>query len=69
MDKKSKLPDRRQFIGDAAALGLMGAMGAGYVLSSCKTEKPKYETPVFPERVPVKSRTDWLRWQGNRGCG
>ncbi len=52
MDTKSKLTDRRQFLGDVAALGLMSVMGAGYVLSSCKTEKPKYEPPVFPERAP-----------------
>jgi len=52
MDNKSKLQGRRQFIGDAAALGLMGAIGAGYVLSSCKSKKPQYEMPVFPERAP-----------------
>ena len=52
MDDLSKVPGRRQFIGDAAALGLMGAIGAGYVLSSCKSQKSKYEPPVFPERAP-----------------
>ena len=52
MDKKSKVPGRRRFIGDAAALGLMGTIGAGYVLSSCNTEKAKYEPPVFPKKAP-----------------
>lgn len=52
MEKKLKRPDRRQFIGNAAALGLMGAIGAGYVLSSCKTQKSEYAPPVFPETAP-----------------
>ena len=53
MDDQSKLRGRRQFLGDAAALGIMGAIGAGYVLSSCKSQKkPKHETAVFPETAP-----------------
>jgi myo-inositol 2-dehydrogenase / D-chiro-inositol 1-dehydrogenase len=52
MDDKSKLTGRRQFIGDAAALGLMGALGTGLILSSCKSQKQKYEAPVFPETAP-----------------
>ncbi|MBW6535409.1 MAG: Gfo/Idh/MocA family oxidoreductase [Mariniphaga sp.] len=52
MDDKSKLTGRRQFIGDAAALGLMGALGTGAILSSCTSQKQKYEAPVFPEIAP-----------------
>ena len=52
MDNKSKVPGRRRFIEDVAALGLVGAMSAGYVLSSCKPKKSKYEMPFFPERAP-----------------
>lgn len=52
MEKKLKLTDRRQFIGDAATLGLMGAIGAGYVLTSCKDQKTEYKPPVFTDRAP-----------------
>ncbi len=52
MDNRSESPGRRKFIGDAAALGVMGALGAGYVLSSCGSREPEYEMPVFPDIAP-----------------
>lgn len=51
MDNKSKSLDRRKFIWDAATMGFMGAIGAGYVLPSCK-QRERYESPVFPDRAP-----------------
>src|SRR5690554_3197922 len=44
---------RRQFIKDSA-IGVMGTIGGGYLLSSCnKSSKPKsiYEAPNFPEKA------------------
>jgi myo-inositol 2-dehydrogenase / D-chiro-inositol 1-dehydrogenase len=52
MDNNLKSPGRRKFIGDAAALGILGAVGAGYVLSSCNSRRARYETPVFPDSAP-----------------
>ena len=51
MEKKTQLHDRRKFLGDAA-LGLMGAVGAGYLISSCSSRKTRYEMPVFLDRAP-----------------
>ena len=51
MEKKSKSLSRRKFIGNAAAIGAIGAIGAGAVLSSC-SRKPQYTAPVFPDRAP-----------------
>ncbi len=51
MDNRPKPWSRREFIGDAAALGVLGAIGAGHLISSCSSQK-KYEMPVYPERAP-----------------
>ena len=70
MNNKLKSRSRREFIGDAAALGLIGAIGAGYILPSCNSRKAKYEMPVFPDRAPdgpvLKAG---LIGCGNRGTG
>jgi predicted dehydrogenase len=52
MDIKSGSQSRRKFIGNTAALGLMSALGAGYVLSSCNSRKSKHQSPVFLNRAP-----------------
>ena len=33
-------------------MGIMGVIGAGHLLSSCKHGRQKYEAPDFPERAP-----------------
>ncbi len=50
MESKSK--SRREFLGDAAALGIIGAIGAGHLLSSCTSRREEYETPVLLDRAP-----------------
>jgi myo-inositol 2-dehydrogenase / D-chiro-inositol 1-dehydrogenase len=60
----SNSQSRRKFIGDAA-LGVMGAVGTGYLLSSCSSEKTRYETPVFLETAPDGP----LLKAGVIGCG
>ncbi len=53
MSPKKRYPQgRREFIGNMAALGAIGAIGAGHLLSSCGSRRGKYEVPVFPERAP-----------------
>lgn len=49
---KPKSTNRRQFLGDTMALGLLGTLGTGYLLSSCNQQKEKYTPPVFPEQAP-----------------
>ena len=70
MNKKTNLKSRREFIGDAAAIGLLGAVGAGFALSSCDSRRDKYETPVFldiaPDGPPLKAG---LIGCGGRGTG
>ncbi len=51
METKPKSSGRREFIGNAVALGTMGALGAGYLLSSCNPGK-RYEAPVFYDTAP-----------------
>ena len=48
MNQKSKALSRRKFLGDAAAIGALGALGVGAVVSSCN-RKPTYTAPVFPD--------------------
>jgi myo-inositol 2-dehydrogenase / D-chiro-inositol 1-dehydrogenase len=43
---------RREFIGDAAALSVLGAIGAGHLLSSCQAKREGYEMPVFLDKAP-----------------
>jgi myo-inositol 2-dehydrogenase / D-chiro-inositol 1-dehydrogenase len=65
MDYKTKSKTRREFIGDAAAIGLIGAAGAGYMLSSCSSDRTKYPAPVFYDRAPDGP----LLKAGLIGCG
>ncbi|TVR69458.1 MAG: gfo/Idh/MocA family oxidoreductase [Marinilabiliales bacterium] len=51
MNKNSKDFSRRKFIGDAAAIGALGALGVGSLVSSCQ-RKPQYTAPVFPDQAP-----------------
>ncbi len=50
MDQKKSL-SRRKFLGDAAAIGAIGALGVGAVVSSC-SRRPTYVAPVFPDQAP-----------------
>jgi myo-inositol 2-dehydrogenase / D-chiro-inositol 1-dehydrogenase len=50
MNLKSK--SRREFIEGAAALGVLGALGAGHILSSCKPKREAYTAPVFLDKAP-----------------
>jgi len=52
MDSKPKSRSRREFIEGAAALGVMGAIGTGQLLSSCKPGREKYNAPVLYDRAP-----------------
>jgi myo-inositol 2-dehydrogenase/D-chiro-inositol 1-dehydrogenase len=70
MNKELKVPGRRQFFKDAAALGVIGTLGGGFMLSSCsKSESSKqtsvYEAPVFPKIAPDGE----LIKAGLIGCG
>ncbi len=67
---KLKMHSRREFLEGAAALGVVGTLGAGTFLSSCKTSKAKYETPVFLNRAPDgKPLKAGLIGCGGRGTG
>ena len=61
MDRTS-FQSRRKFIGNAAGLGILGAVGAGYLLSSCTPRRPE---PVFLDRAPDGP----LLKAGLIGCG
>lgn len=52
MKQKSKSKSRREFLEDAAALSVLGAIGAGHLLSSCQTKRERYEMPVFLDKAP-----------------
>ncbi len=52
MNNNPKPKTRREFLGDAAALGLAGAVGAGYLLSSCNRGRSRYPAPVFYDSAP-----------------
>jgi len=49
MNEKSKYVSRRKFISDAAAIGALGAVGVGAVVSSCSR---KYTAPGFLDQAP-----------------
>ncbi len=51
MYKKTKYNSRREFIGNAATLGIMGIAGAGLPLSSLGSGKSGHETPLFPDNT------------------
>ncbi len=63
MNQKKAL-SRRKFLGDAAAIGALGALGVGAVVSSC-SRRPTYVGPTFPDQAPDGQR---LR-AGVIGCG
>ncbi len=52
MELKPKSQSRREFLEGAAALGVISAIGAGAVLSSCNSKKEKYVSPVLLDRAP-----------------
>ncbi len=51
MNQNSSNLSRRKFLGDAAAIGAIGALGVGAVVSGC-SRKATYVAPVFPEQAP-----------------
>jgi myo-inositol 2-dehydrogenase / D-chiro-inositol 1-dehydrogenase len=51
MDNQSKALSRRKFLGDAAAISAIGALGVGAVISSCG-RRAEYTAPVFPDQAP-----------------
>jgi myo-inositol 2-dehydrogenase / D-chiro-inositol 1-dehydrogenase len=65
MENKPKATNRRQFISDSVALGLLGSLGTGYILSSCSKKKPEHVPPAFPESAPDGP----LLKAGVIGCG
>ncbi len=75
MTSNEKEPGRRQFFKDAAALGVIGTIGGGYLLSSCskpskKASSTTYAAPVFPEQAPDgKVLKAGLIGCGGRGTG
>ena len=52
MESKLKSKSRREFLEGAAALGLIGAFGAGNLLASCTSQREKYEAPAFLDKAP-----------------
>lgn len=66
MDHQQDVKTRREFFGDAAALGVLGALGAGFALSSCSTDrKGSHPSPVFYDSAPDGP----LLKAGLIGCG
>ncbi len=69
MRKKTNDLSRREFIGDAAKISALGAMGIGAVVSSCQ-RKPEYSAPLFPDQAPDGPvLRAGLIGCGNRGTG
>ncbi len=72
MKKKTKSLSRRQFFGNAAAIGAFSAVGMSYVLNSCPGEKnaiPADMPPLLdlaPDGKPLKAG---LIGCGGRGTG
>lgn len=65
MDNKPKPKSRREFIEAAASLGMIGALGTGYLLSSCNSANSRYHSPDFPDIAPDGP----LLKAGLIGCG
>ena len=65
MESKPKSQSRREFIEGAAALSVLGAIGAGQLLSSCTSPRARYETPVLLDSAPDGP----LLKAGLIGCG
>ncbi len=53
MNQKSNSLSQRKFIGDAAAISAVVALGVGAVVSSC-SRRQRYVAPVFPEQAPYE---------------
>ncbi len=51
MDHKSNALSRRKFLGDAAAIGALGALGVGAIVSSCG-RREEYTAPAFLDQAP-----------------
>ena len=69
MDQNLKVLSRRKFIGDAAAIGALGALGVGAVVSSC-SRKTKYKAPILRDQAPDgKVLKAGLVGCGGRGTG
>lgn len=70
MKLKPKSRSRREFIEGVAALGVLGTISAGQLLSSCTSPGQRYETPVLldaaPDGPPLKAG---LIGCGGRGTG
>jgi myo-inositol 2-dehydrogenase / D-chiro-inositol 1-dehydrogenase len=70
MDSKQRTRSRREFIGDAAKFGILGAAGAGLILSSCDRGRTRHPAPVFydvaPDGPPLRAG---LIGCGGRGTG
>lgn len=62
---ESPLKSRRDFISGAAALTIAGAFGAGHLLSSCGSQKQRYEPPALADIAPDGP----LLKAGLVGCG
>ena len=51
MNQKSINLTRRKFLGDAATITALGALGVSAVVSGCD-RKPTYVAPVYRDRAP-----------------
>ena len=65
MEDKKNITGRREFISGMAALGAMGTIGAGNLLSSCGRQRTRFEMPPSPEIAPDGP----LLKAGIIGCG
>lgn len=69
-DQHKKSISRRNFLGNAAAVGALGAVGANYLFSSCKRRVPDLNLPPMldeaPDGQPLKAG---LVGCGGRGTG
>lgn len=70
MNQKQKSKSRREFISDAAVIGMAGAIGTGHILSSCSSQREKYDAPVLLDVAPDgPSLKAGLIGCGGRGTG
>ncbi len=64
--KESNMPDRRQFLRNAASMAALGAVGTGMLLNACSSDRTKrVVSPVFLNQAP-EGRTLKV---GLVGCG
>ncbi|HYW94677.1 MAG TPA: oxidoreductase, partial [Bacteroidales bacterium] len=72
MTKEKKSLNRRQFFGNAAAIGAFSAVGMSYVLNSCSSEKnamPADMPPLLDQAPDGKPLKAGLIGCGGRGTG